>query len=177
MNNDIIKYNIVKFVCIFFITILYQQMASGIQIMGIMPNLTFLIILAAAIAENHKDLAFPCVFGIIYDHMNGNIFGVYTILFVIISFFLSETYHKNFENVVVVEIFFVILGCFFYSFVTALFISLMDGGFWGLVIRIAFPEFVYNSLVGTGVFLVYKKIITKTGGGWRRRRRRSAWRV
>ncbi len=177
MNSDVIKYNIVKFVCFFFVIIFFQQIAGGIDIWGITPNIAFLLILSAAIAEPHKDLIYPCIFGIIYDHMNGNIFGVYTILFVLISFFANELYHKNFEDVVFVEIIFIILGCFFYSFITAVFISLMDGGFWSVVIRVSLPEFVYNSIVGTIVCLIYKKIITKSAGGRRRGRRRSAWRV
>lgn len=177
MNNDIIKYNIVKFVCFFFLIVLFQQTAGGIAFMGITPNIAFLLVLSAAIAEPKNDLFYPTVFGIIYDYMNGNVFGSYTLLFVLISFFLNELYHKNFENVVFMEIVFIVLGCFLYSIITAVFISLMDGGFWSLVIRISLPEFIYNSAVGIVVLLIYKKAVTKTLEGRRRNRRRSAWRI
>lgn len=176
MNNRALKYNIIKFVCFFLTATLYQQISGAFEIWGIVPNPVFLLILAAAIAEEQTELFYPCVFGIIYDYMNGIVFGVYTLLFVLISFFTSELYHKNFENVTLVEILFVMLGCFLYSFITAAFIALMDGGFWSVVLRISLPEFLYNFIAGVVILLIYKKIISAPAAR-RRSRHRSAWRV
>ena len=177
MNNDAVKYNVIKFVSFILITLFYQQIAGGIEILGIVPNLSFLLVLSAAISENYSNLSYSLVFGIIYDYMNGIVFGTYTILFVLISFVAGELYHRNFENLIVVEILFMILGCFLYSFITAVFIALLDGGFWSVFVRISLPEFIYNSIAGVVILLVYKKIIAPSVRGRRRNNRRSAWRI
>lgn len=177
MNNDVLKYNIVKFVCFFLITSIYQQMADVISIWGIVPNITFLLLISSVIAEDKYNLFYPVTFGIIYDYLNGVVFGVYTLIFVIITFAVNELYHKNFKNVTFMEIAFVILGCFVISFFTVVFIALMDGNFLNMVLRISLVEFLYNSVVGVIILLLYKKIISVDMTGRRKRRKRSAWKV
>lgn len=177
MNNDVLRYNIVKFVCFFIISCLWQQVAGNLAIWGIVPNLTFVLLVASSIAEEKFDFFYPVIFGLIYDYLNGAIFGVYTLVFVLTTFFSNELYHKNFKNVTFMEIVFVILSCMFVSLFSALFISLMEGGFWTLLIRISLVEFIYNSVIGIVVLLLYKKILSPSNRRFRRNRKHSAWRV
>lgn len=177
MNNGFIRYNIIKFVTFFLLTLIYQQIAPALRIAGVVPNLSFLLVLSAAMAESHTGLVYPLIFGLINDHMNGIVFGVYVIMYVAITFVAGELYHKNFENVTFIEILFVILGCFLYSFLNVMFISLMGESFWNLFLKISLPEFLYNSILGIIVFLVYKKMSVTPVHFGGRRRRNSAWRV
>lgn len=178
MNNGYLKYNIIKFVILFLVTMLFHQIAPFLKIGGIVPNISFILVLSATMAESDTGIFFPLVFGIIYDYMNGIVLGMYIIIYVLVTFVAGEIYHKNFENVTFVEVLFVIAGSFFYSFLGAFFISFLEEGFWNLFIKIALPEFLYNSVLGIIVFLIYKKVVSAPSGGRRRRsRRNSAWRV
>ena len=105
--------------------------------------------------------------GILFDFFNGKILGVYTLLFVGISFILSELYHNYFENMTSVQTLFSVLGCLLYSLLQAIFFGLKDGGFIAILVRVSLVEFVYNALLSIILTVICKRISLIKKSAWR----------
>lgn len=170
MNSNV-RYHVIKSISFYLLFLLSQAVGPQIKILGVGPNLIFLLVLVASLIENttYANLVYALVFGSFYDVYNGKIFGIYSVIFVVVPFVASEIYHKYFEDMTTVQILFVVLSCFIYSFVISVFFAFRDAKFIQVFTQISLPEFVYNSLLGIVVFLVYKKI---TVSGLRLRRNR-----
>ncbi len=166
-----VKYNLVKSIVFFLLFLFCQMIGPHIKILGVIPNVIFLLILVAALVERttYANVVYAIVYGSFFDVYNGRIFGIYTVLFVVISFLAGELYHKYFEDMITVQILFIVVSCFLYSFVICIFFVFRDNSFWTLFIRTSLPEFVYHSLVGILLFFGYRGIIQRNG---RRRRMR-----
>lgn len=162
MNRNI-RYHIIKSISFFLVFLLSQALGPHIKILGVTPNLMFLLVLIASLVENttYANLCYALVFGSFFDVYNGKIFGIYTVLFVVISFLAGEIYHKYFEDMTAVQILFIVIASFFYSCVISIFFAFRDNRFLQLVTQISLPEFVYNSLLGILVFFVYKTAVKR----------------
>lgn len=173
MTDNSIKYNTWKFIVFFLITILFQQLAPHISVMGIGPNIAFILVMCSVmLEENAPNTFYAFVFGVIYDFMNGKISGIYVLVFVLISWGTAELYHKYFENMTAIEILCLILSFFVYGMLFTVFFALNDEEFGKIFVRITLIEFIYNSLLGVTVYTIYKGIIRKVSG-----RKHSAWRI
>lgn len=174
MNDNSLKHNILKFSGFFFLTVLFAQLSPFISFMGIMPNIAFILVMCGTFIENDdSNLVYALIFGIITDYMNGRIFGVYMLLFVVLSFCFGEIYHRYFENMTFVEICFLVFSFILYSFLIAAFFGLSEGDFGGILLRISLVETAYNTVLGIIIFIIYKKIMNAPA----KRRRSNAWRV
>lgn len=168
MNSTSYRYNLVKILVFLFVFMFNQTYANSVEIFNVSPNFIFVLILCSALIENKtSNIYYALAFGLLFDFLNGKILGVYTILFVGISFVLSELYHTYFENMTSVQTLFSVLGCLLYSFLQAMFFGLKDGGFVSLFVRVSLVEFVYNALISVVVTVVYKKIIVIRKSAWR----------
>ena len=136
--------------------------------MSVAPNIIFVLVLCSTLIENRpSNITYATVFGLLFDFFNGKILGVYTILFVGISFLLSEVYHTFFENMTAVQTLFSVIGCLLYSFLLAMFFGLKDGGFFSLFLRVSLVEFVYNAMLSIIITIIYKKILVIRKSAWR----------
>lgn len=162
MNSNV-RYNIIKSVSFFLLFLLSQAVGSHIKILGVTPNLIFLLVLTASLLEGttYANLVYALVFGSFFDVYNGKIFGIYTVLFVVISFLAGEIYHKYFEDMTAVQVLFIVLASFVYSCVICVFFAFRDNSFLQLFAQISLPEFVYNALLGILVFFVYKAAVKR----------------
>lgn len=162
MNSNV-RYNMIKSISFFLLFLLSQAIGPHIKILGVTPNLIFLLVLIASLIENttYANLVYALVFGSFFDVYNGKIFGIYTVLFVVISFLASEIYHKYFEDMTAVQILFIVLASFLYSFVICIFFAFRDNRFLQLFVQISLPEFVYHSLLGILLFFVYKAAVKR----------------
>ena len=157
------RYNIIKSISFFLLFLLSQAMGPHIKILGVTPNFIFLLVLIASLVENttYANLFYALVFGSFFDVYNGKIFGIYTVLFVVISFLASEIYHKYFEDMTAVQVLFIVLATFLYSFVICIFFAFRDNSFIQLFTQISLPEFVYNALLGIVLFFIYKTVVKR----------------
>lgn len=162
MNSNV-RYNIIKSISFFLLFLLSQAMGPHIKILGVTPNFIFLLVLIASLVENttYANLFYALVFGSFFDVYNGKIFGIYTVLFVVISFLASEIYHKYFEDMTAVQVLFIVLATFLYSFVICIFFAFRDNSFIQLFTQISLPEFVYNALLGIVLFYIYKTVVKR----------------
>ncbi|MBU5450419.1 rod shape-determining protein MreD [Acetivibrio sp. MSJd-27] len=162
MNSNV-RYNIIKSISFFLLFLLSQAMGPHIKILGVTPNFIFLLVLIASLVENttYANLFYALVFGSFFDVYNGKIFGIYTVLFVVISFLASEIYHKYFEDMTAVQVLFIVLATFLYSFVICIFFAFRDNSFIQLFTQISLPEFVYNALLGIVLFFIYKTVVKR----------------
>ena len=162
MNSNV-RYNIIKSISFFLLFLLSQAMGPHIKILGVTPNFIFLLVLIASLVENttYANLFYALVFGSFFDVYNGKIFGIYTVLFVVISFLASEIYHKYFEDMTAVQVLFSVLATFLYSFVICIFFAFRDNSFIQLFTQISLPEFVYNALLGIVLFFIYKTVVKR----------------
>lgn len=162
MNSNV-RYNIIKSISFFLLFLLSQAMGPHIKILGVTPNFIFLLVLIASLVENttYANLFYALVFGSFFDVYNGKIFGIYTVLFVVISFLASEIYHKYFEDMTTVQVLFIVLATFLYSFVICIFFAFRDNSFIQLFTQISLPEFVYNALLGIVLFFIYKTVVKR----------------
>ena len=173
MNNNSVGYNIRKFIVFFLLTLFFQQLSPYISIMGIGPNIAFILVMCSSMLEEEApNEIYAMVFGLIYDYMNGKVFGVYIILFVVISWGTSELYHRYFENMTMVEILVLVLSFFIYGLLFSVFFALSDEEFTPIFVRISLMEFIYNSILGLIVYTIYRKIITRPA-----KRKNYAWRI
>lgn len=162
MNSNV-RYNIIKSISFFLLFLLSQAMGPHIKILGVTPNFIFLLVLIASLVENttYANLFYALVFGSFFDVYNGKIFGIYTVLFIVISFLASEIYHKYFEDMTAVQVLFIVLATFLYSFVICIFFAFRDNSFIQLFTQISLPEFVYNALLGIVLFFIYKTVVKR----------------
>ena len=162
MNSNV-RYNIIKSISFFLLFLLSQAMGPHIKILGVTPNFIFPLVLIASLVENttYANLFYALVFGSFFDVYNGKIFGIYTVLFVVISFLASEIYHKYFEDMTAVQVLFIVLATFLYSFVICIFFAFRDNSFIQLFTQISLPEFVYNALLGIVLFFIYKTVVKR----------------
>ena len=162
------KYNIFKtltFVLIFFLN---QTLANKVEILNVAPNLMFVVVLCAALVENSPaNIYYSFAFGLLFDFFNSKIMCIYAITFLVISFVLAEIYHAYFENMISVKTLFVVIGCFAYSFLFAVFFALRGVEFFSVLLRVSLVEFIYNSVVAIVVLFIYKKIISIRKTAWR----------
>ena len=171
--NEPVKYNIKKFLIFFFLTILFQQLYPYISVMGIAPNIAFILVMCSAMLEKDApNSVYAFIFGALYDYLNGKVFGIYILVFVLISFGIFELYHSYFENMAMVEILCLFLGFFVYGMLFAVFFALSEENFAEVFIKITLVEFIYNSLLGIIVYFIYRKILTTPI-----KRKNTAWRV
>ena len=168
MHKTTVKYNIVKILAFTLIFFLNQTFANKIEILNVAPNLVFAVILCASLTENDPaNIYYALAYGLLFDFFNSKILFIHGILFLLISFVLSEIYHKFFENMVTVKIIFVLIGCFMYSLLFAVFFGLRGADFIRIFINISFVEFLYNSLVSIiGIFL-YRRVLNIRPSAWR----------
>lgn len=168
MNSFSAKYNLIKtlvFTLIFFIN---QTLANHVEIFNVAPNFIFVVILCASLIENDSSNIFYALgFGLLFDFFNGKIMCVYTIMFVLISFVLSEVYHTYFENMVTVKTLFAVVGCLLYSLLLSIFFGLRGEDFFALFLKVSLVEFLYNSVISAVTIIVYKKIISIRKSAWR----------
>ncbi len=171
MMTGNVKYNLIKSIVFFLLFLFFQVIGPHIKILGVTPNVMFLLVLIAALLENttYANLIYAIVFGSFFDVYNGRIFGIYTVLFVVLSFLAGELYHKYFEDMTAVQILFIVVASFLYSFVICIFFVFRDNSFWPLFTRTSLPEFVYHSLAGILLFFGYRAILQRSG---RKRRMR-----
>ena len=168
MNSTVYRYNFIKTLILLFIFMINQTYAGSLEILNISPNLIFVVILSSALIEDKtSNIYYATGFGLLFDFFNGKILGVFTILFLGISFVLSELYHNFFENMTSVQTLFAVLGCLLYSFLLAMFFGLKDGGFISLFVKVSRIEFVYNALFSIVTIVVYKKILAIRKSAWR----------
>lgn len=168
MNSTSYRYNFIKALVFLFVFMINQTYAGRFELLNVSPNLIFVLVLCGALVENKSsNITYSLIFGLLFDFFNGKILGVYTILFVGISFVLSELYHNYFENMTTVQTFFSVLGCLLYSFFLAMFFGLKDGGFFSLFLRVSLVEFVYNAILSIIVTVIYKKILIVRKSAWR----------
>ncbi len=171
MMTENVKYNLIKSIVFFLLFLVFQALGPHIKVLGVTPNVMFLLILVAALVEHttYANLVYAIVFGSFFDVYNGRIFGIYTVLFVVLSFLAGELYHKYFEDMTAIQLLCIVVSCFLYSFVICIFFVFRDNSFWPLFIRTSLPEFAYNSLAGIVLFFGYRAISQKRS---RRRRMR-----
>lgn len=175
MSENSLKHNFLKFLSFFLLTVGMSQLSSIISVMGVMPNIAFILVMCGTLIENRdSNLSFALIFGILCDYMNGRIFGVFVLLFVVLSFCFGEIYHRYFENMTFVEICFLIFSFLLYSLLISAFFGLSEGDFARIFLRVSLIEFLYNTVVGIVVFIIYKKIANSSV---KRRKRRNAWRI
>lgn len=175
MNETSLRYDILKLISFFLLTVGMSQLSPVLSVAGIMPNIAFILVMCGTLIENREsNLTYALIFGILCDYMSGRIFGVFILLFVVLSFCFGEIYHRYFENMTFVEICFLILSFLLYSLLISAFFGLSEGDFAGIFLRISLIEFVYNTLVGIVVFIIYKKVSCRPR---RRRRKSNAWRI
>ena len=104
MHKTTIKYNAVKILAFTLIFFLNQTFANKIEILNVAPNLVFAMILCASLTENDPaNIYYALAYGLLFDFFNSKILFIHGILFLLISFVLSEIYHKFFENMVTVK--------------------------------------------------------------------------
>ncbi len=169
MNRVSYRYHLIKSLIFTLIFMINQTCAGKFEILNVAPNLAFVMVLCSSLIEDrNSNIVYAVIFGLMFDFFNGKILGIYTLLFLGISFPLSEIYHKYFENMTAVQTFFSMFGCLMYSLLQSMFFGLRDGGFFSLFVRISLIEFVYNALLSIVVTVIYKKILIL---------RRTAWRV
>ena len=172
MNESPLKQNVIKFISFFLLTIGMNQLSPVISFMGVMPNIAFILVMCGTLIENNdSNLIYALIFGTLCDYMSGRIFGVFILLFCVLSFCFGEIYHRYFENMTFVEICFLIFSFLLYSLLISAFFGLSEGDFGGIFIRISLVE---NTILGIIVFVIYKKIANSPK---RRRRKRNAWSI
>ena len=168
MNSTTYRYNFIKSLIFLFIFMINQTYAGRVEILNVSPNLIFVLVMAGALIENKtSNIYYALAFGLLFDFFNGKILGVFTILFVGISFVLSEIYHNFFEDMTSVQTLFGVLGCLLYSFFLAMFFGLKDGGFFSLFTKVSLVEFVYNALLIIIAIIIYKKVLSIRKSAWR----------
>ena len=168
MNSTTYRYNFIKSLIFLFVFMINQTYAGNCEILNVSPNLIFVVIMASALIEDKtSNIYYALAFGLLFDFFNGKILGVFTILFVGISFVLSEIYHNFFEDMTSVQTLFGVLGCLLYSFFLAMFFGLKDGGFFSLFTKVSLVEFVYNALLSIVTTIVYKKVLSIRKSAWR----------
>lgn len=169
MNSLSAKYNFIKILVFTLIFFANQTLANKLEILNVAPNFIFSVILCASLVENDSsNIYYSLGFGLLFDFFNGKIMCVHAVMFVLITFVLSEFYHTYFENMVSVKTLFAVIGCFMYSLLFAIFFGLGDTHFFELFFSVSLIEFLYNSVITIVSIFIYRKIISI---------RRSAWRV
>ena len=136
MNSFSAKYNLIKILVFTLIFFLNQTLANHIEIFNVAPNFIFVVVLCASLIENDSsNIYYALGFGLLFDFFNGKIMCVYAILFVLLSFVLSEVYHAYFENMVSVKTLFAVVGCFLYSLLLSIFFGLRGEDFFSLFLK------------------------------------------
>ncbi len=168
MQTRTVKYNAVKILAFTLIFFLNQTIANRIELFNVAPNLVFAAVLCAALTENDvRNIYYALAYGLLFDFFNSKILFIHGIMFLLISFVLAEIYHAYFENMISVKVVFVVIGCFAYSFLFAVFFGLRGADFINILINVSLVEFVYNSLISVlGIFL-YKKVLNIRPSAWR----------
>ena len=168
MNSYGAKYNIYKILIFTLFFFLNQTFANKVEILNVAPNIVFALVLNAALIENSgSNIYYATAYGLLFDFFNSKILGIHLILFLTISFAMSEIYHTYFENMISVKALLVILGCFLYSLLFAVFFGLRGAGFITVFLRISVVEFIYNSLISIVILIIYTRIIKKRKSAWR----------
>ena len=168
MNSYGAKYNFIKILAFTLIFFLNQTLANKAETLNVAPNLMFVVVLCASLIENSlSNIYYALGFGLLFDFFNGKIMGVHVILFLLLSYILSEIYHTYFENMISVKTLLAVLGCFLYSLLFAVFFGLRGAGFISVLIRISLIEFIYNALLSIAVIFIYTKIINIRKSAWR----------
>ena len=168
MNSTTYRYNLIKILVYLFVFMFNQTYSNSLEILSVSPNFIFVLILCSSLVENkNSNIYYALTAGILFDFFNGKILGVYTLLFVGISFILSELYHNYFENMTSVQTLFSVLGCLLYSLLQAIFFGLKDGGFIAILVRVSLVEFVYNALLSIILTVICKRISLIKKSAWR----------
>jgi rod shape-determining protein MreD len=156
MNNKFI--DVLKKVGICLIILLLQFVfADRFRIFGIAPNIAFAFIVSLALIHDFKYNIYAAGFmGFFLDGLSGRVFGVYTLLFVLINFLVFEFYHSAFSENLLIEMLYGLIASFAYSVIFAFFTSFFKGSFITLFAQTSFFEFIYNFLIFT-VFLIAQK--------------------
>ena len=164
MNNTSFSFNIKKFLIFFIILILGQAISPHIRIFGVAPNLIFITIIAATLCEKESGiLLYSLIFGLCYDFFNGLTFGIFTLMFFLISLIFGKLYHTYFEDMTTIQTLLFVFASAVYSIAMAVITSNTSAntGFIYLFVRISLIELVYNSVIGIVVINIYKRIIAK----------------
>ena len=164
MKNHSFTFSIKKFIIFFLILIIGQAVSPHIRIFGVAPNFIFITTLAATLCEKEPGiLIYSLIFGLFYDFINGLTFGVFTLLFFLISFVFGKMYHTYFEDMTTIQTLLFVFASAVYSIVMAMVTANAspDTGFLYLFVRISLIELVYNSVIGIIVINIYKRIVAK----------------
>lgn len=168
MVRTTFKYNLYKIIIFVVVFFLNQTIANHIEVFNVAPNLIFALVVCTSLTEDKiSNIFFALASGLLFDFFNGKILGVYTILFVGISFGSSVIYHTFFENMTSVEILFSVLSCFLYSFLHSVFFGLRETNFIMLLTRVSLIEFIYNSIISVILILICKKLSAFKSSAWR----------
>ena len=168
MHTTTVKYNVIKILAFTLIFFLNQTLANKIQLFNVAPNLVFVTVLCAALTENDSaNIYYALGYGLLFDFFNSKILFIHGIIFLIITFILSEIYHSHFENMISVKGIFAVIGCFVYSFLFAVFFGLRGADFIKIFINISLVEFLYNSLFSIAGIFLYRKILKIRPSAWR----------
>ena len=142
---------------------------------GIKASGSYLILLIVSLyilyrvnaKKNQWYIYYALGYGLLFDFFNSKILFIHGIIFLIITFILSEIYHSHFENMISVKGIFAVIGCFVYSFLFAVFFGLRGADFIKIFINISLVEFLYNSLFSVAGIFLYRKILKIRPSAWR----------
>jgi rod shape-determining protein MreD len=139
------------------ILLLQFVFADKIRIFGVSPNIAFAFIVSLAFVKDFKYNVYAAgLTGFFLDGLSGRVFGVYTLLFVLINFLTFELYHSAFSENLFIETLYGLGASFAYSVIFAFFTSFFEGSFIVLFAQTSLFEFIYNFLIFM-VFLIAQK--------------------
>jgi rod shape-determining protein MreD len=167
MNNKFI--DVLKKIGICLVILLLQFVfADRIRIFGVSPNIAFAFIISLAFVKDFKYNIYAAGFtGFFLDGLSGRVFGVYTLLFVLINFLVFELYHSAFSENLFIETLYGLIASFTYSVIFAFFTSFFKGSFIVLFAQTSFFEFIYNFLIFTVFLIVQKRLKVRRKGIFR----------
>lgn len=132
--------------------------ADKCRIVGVAPNFALCFVLTVSfLREQQFSFYAALALGLLMDSVSGQIFGVYSVWFMIIALGVRELYHSAFSENFVIEALYGLLICALYSVSFAFFISLFRGEFLFLLSRIVWIEALYNFAVFLVMLSIQKK--------------------
>ena len=158
------KIRITLYSLVLFVLYLFTYICPFFTVNGVGPQLLFCGILAVSIFEKERfGAAYAIIFGLIADFASGTLFGLNTVIFILLVFACSLLFTKlltiNVLTFYISASVLLVITDLVYFLMDAMFSGTSD--FWTLVLRIAVPKLFITLPFMFLIYLIIKAIATK----------------
>ncbi len=156
------RLKIIAYTILIFLTVLIQStLGSYINVYGVKPNITIVVIVVVALLRNNIEGAVVGFFcGLLQDSASGMVIGFYALLGLYLGLTVSSLNKKLYRENVLIAVFLTFVFSVIYEYLVYFLNTFLRSplGFIYPMQKVIIPEAIYNCVISIFVFIIVVKM-------------------